>query len=109
MDPGVEQYFESTVSTKLDVDFMSLAEWFLGTCFVWSTDTDGHFSCHLSQEVYANEVVDVMGLSLVLVSPLMTPFPLGLLVDRIHEKQLFHIFVEVSQSKMANFVKQGVQ
>ena len=68
-DPEVKHYFESALKAKLSVEFMGNAEWFLGTKFNWSVDHSGLVNCQLSQEAYANEIVQRMGLQDAAVSP----------------------------------------
>ena len=66
-DASVEHYFE--LGAKINVDFMGDAEWFIGMKFDWSYLPDGHLECRLSQEAYANVIVESMGLSEASVSP----------------------------------------
>ena len=82
-DPTVEQYFKSALKAKLQVEFMGTADWFLGSKFKWSFESDGHVSCRLSQESYANEIVDLMGQMHATVSPCVTPYHSGLPVDAV--------------------------
>jgi hypothetical protein len=82
-DRDVEQYFETALSNKIKVDFMGEAEFFLGLKFDWIRGDDGHVDCRISQEAYANSVVEEMGLSNANTSPLMTPFRSGFPVDTI--------------------------
>ena len=60
---------------------MGDADYYLGTHFEWQRDPDGHVTCHLSQEGYANMFVDAMGLQDAVTSPKMTPYHSGLAID----------------------------
>lgn len=57
-DSEVERYFESALAQKITVDFMGNAEFFLGIKF----EPDS-VDCRLSQEAYANTIVDELSLS----------------------------------------------
>jgi len=87
-DSAVEKHFEQSLSTKIKVDFMGDAEFFLGIKFDWVFSDDGHLDCRLSQEAYSNVVVESMGLSDSSVSPKMTPFRSGYPIDMIPPKDM---------------------
>jgi len=82
-DSDVEQYFEETLASKVKVDFMGQVDYFLGILFDWKRHDDGSVSVHLSQEAYANQIVESMGLSDSVSSPTMTPYRSGLPIDCI--------------------------
>jgi len=79
----VEKYFEQALAQKITVDFMGEAEFFLGLKFDWFHSDDGHVDCRISQEAYANTIVNELGLSQANVNPLMTPFRSGFPIDTI--------------------------
>jgi hypothetical protein len=79
----VEQYFETALASKVKVEFMDHVDYFLGILFDWTCHDDGHVSVHLSQEAYANQIVDAMGMSDATTSPTMTPYRSGLPIDAI--------------------------
>jgi hypothetical protein len=83
LDDEVEQYFRSTLSQKVKVDFAGDAEWYIRIKFDWHKATNVSVSCSLSQEGYAATIVEEMGLSSAMKSPLMTPFHSGLPVGAI--------------------------
>jgi hypothetical protein len=87
-DSEVEKHFELSLSKKIKVDFMGDAEFFLGIKFDWVFAADGHLDCCLSQEAYANLIVESMGLSDASVSPKMTPFRSGYPIDTIPKKEM---------------------
>jgi hypothetical protein len=82
-DHEVEQYFETALASKVKVEFMGQVDYFLGILFDWTRHDDGHVSVHLSQEAYANQIVDAMGMSDATASPTMTPYRSGLPIDAI--------------------------
>jgi hypothetical protein len=62
-------------------------EYYLGICFNWRHESDGHISVHLSQEGYTNAFIDEMGLQNAVSSPKMTPYRSGLPIDSIPKQQ----------------------
>jgi hypothetical protein len=83
LDDEVEHYFETALSQKLKVEFLSDAKWYLGMKFDWHTSSDGSVTCRIYQEGYAATIVEEMGLSMANKCPQMTPFRSGLPVDTI--------------------------
>jgi Reverse transcriptase (RNA-dependent DNA polymerase) len=89
-DPIVEKQFEQELASRVKVDLMGEADYYLGTHFEWQRDSEGHVTCHLSQEGYANMFVEAMGLQNAVASPKMTPYRSGLPIDTLsqHESNL---------------------
>jgi hypothetical protein len=83
LDDDVEQYFQTALSQKLQVEFLGDAEWFLRMKFDWSSSSDGAVHCRISQEGYAATIAHEMGLSAANISPQMTPFRSGFPIDTI--------------------------
>jgi hypothetical protein len=83
LDDEVEQYFQTSLSQKIKVDFIGDAKWYIGIKFDWHKFLGGSLSCHLSQEGYTTTIVEEMGLSSAIKCPLMTPFRFGLPADDI--------------------------
>jgi len=79
----VEHYFEQALKQKINVDFMGDAEFFPGLKFDWFISPNGDVDCRISQEAYANSIVQELGLHQANTSPLMTPFRSGFPVDTI--------------------------
>ncbi|MGH7974214.1 MAG: hypothetical protein ACREBR_01715, partial [bacterium] len=79
----VERQFELVLSSKVKVDFMGDVEFFLGTQFQWSRDTDGNVKCHMSQNGYINMLIDKMDLREANTSPRATPYRSGLTIDSL--------------------------
>ena len=82
-DPEVEHRFERLLRSKLKIDFMGTVNWFLGTHFEWSSHQDGALSVHLSQEAYAQNIVETHRLSGINLNPLATPYRSGCPIDAI--------------------------
>ena len=62
---------------------MGDVDYYLGICFNWRRESDGHVSVHMSQEGYANAFIDEMGLQNAVSSPKMTPYRSGLPIDSL--------------------------
>ena len=62
---------------------MGQVNYFIGILFDWKQHQDGNVSIHLSQEAYANEIVNTMGLSDAVPSMTMTPYHSGLPINAI--------------------------
>ena len=56
---------------------MGTVNWFLGTQFEWSSHQDGALLCHLSQEAYAQNIVERYHLAKINFNPLATPYRSG--------------------------------
>ena len=82
-DTSVERRFESLLAAKIKVEFMGTVNWFLGTHFEWSSHQDGALSVHLSQEAYAQHIVEKHRLSGLNYNPRATPYRSGCPVDSI--------------------------
>ena len=87
-DPLVEQKFEQDLASRVNVDFMGEADYYLGTHFDWRRDSDGNVTCHLSQEGYAQMMVDAMGLQDATTSNKMTPYRSGLPIDTLQSSSM---------------------
>ena len=51
-DPAEEEKIKTTLESKLKVDFIGDADYFLGTALIWLHHDDDHVSIHLSQSVF---------------------------------------------------------
>ena len=80
-DPEIERRFERFLSAKLKVELIGTVNWFLGTHFKWSSHQDGSLSVHLSQEAYAQNVVETYRLTSINFNPLATPYRSGCPID----------------------------
>lgn len=82
-NPDIEKHFEQALTSKAKVDFMGQIDYFLGILFDWRWHKDGSISVHLSQEAYANQIVESLGLSDSVSSPTMMPYQSGPPIDTI--------------------------
>jgi hypothetical protein len=80
-DPEMERRFERLLGAKLKVEFMGTVNWFLGTHFEWSSHQDGSLSVHLSQEAYAQNIVETHRLASINFNPIATPYRSGCPID----------------------------
>jgi hypothetical protein len=105
-DPLMEKQFEADFSARVKVDFMGEADYYLGTHFDWQRDSDGHITCHLSQEGYAHMLVDAMGLQNAVSSPKMTPYRSGLPIDTLstHDSSLSDAQQETLRHKYRSYL-----
>jgi membrane protein required for beta-lactamase induction len=62
---------------------MGDVDYYLGICFDWQRESDGHISVHMSQEGYANAFINKMGLQNAVPSPKMTLYCSSLPIDSI--------------------------
>ena len=81
-DPEVERYFESAFAQKITVDYMGNAEFFLGIKFDWTVSSDS-VNCRLSQEAYANTIIDELGLTSANTNTHCSPYRAGFPIDTI--------------------------
>jgi hypothetical protein len=83
---AVEQKFESLMSTIGEVEFMGQATQFLGIEFTWKHHSDGNLSVSLTQQSFAETLIESLNLSTVSVSTFTTLYRSGLAIDSIpHE------------------------
>ena len=82
-DTSVERRFESLLAAKIKVEFMGTVNWFLDTHFEWSSHQDGALSVHLSQEAYAQHLVEKHRLAGLNYNPRATPYRSGCPIDSI--------------------------
>jgi len=82
----VERKFEDLLSQCVSADFMGQVSHFLGIEFNWVQHTDGHLSVSLTQESFAESLLDSLGLSGFNYSLFTSPYRSGLAIDSIpHE------------------------
>jgi hypothetical protein len=58
---SVERKFEESLSTIGSVDFMGQVSLFLGIEFSWIHHPDGNLTVHLTQQSFAETLIDSMG------------------------------------------------
>jgi hypothetical protein len=85
---AVEQKFEALLSTLGDVDFMGQVSHFLGIEFSWVHHDDGNVSVSLTQQSFAENLVDSVNLSPTSVSTFVTPYRSGISIDSLPASML---------------------
>ena len=81
-DPGVEQAFQEKLLSKTETDVIGKVSYFLGIRFQWR-QTQERLSVHLSQEAFADTLIETAGLALDSTTTKPSPFKSGLPVDSI--------------------------
>jgi hypothetical protein len=79
----VERYFESSLPTIGTVEFMGQVSHFLGIEFNWIHHTNGHVSVSLTQQSFAETLVESQNLTVTGTSTFITPYRSGLPIDAI--------------------------
>jgi hypothetical protein len=79
----VERYFESSLSTIDTVEFMGQVSHFLGIEFNWIHHTNGHVSVSLTQQSFAETLVESQNLIVTGTSTFITPYRSLLPIDAI--------------------------
>ncbi len=85
---AVEQKFESLLWTIGEVEFMGQVTQFLGIEFTWKHHTDGNPSVSLTQQSFAETLIESLNLSTASVSTFTTPYRLGLAIDSIQHETM---------------------
>jgi hypothetical protein len=67
----------------MSVDFMGQISLFLGTEFSWTHRSDGNLTVHLTQQSFAETLIDSMGLEGAGLSPFLSPYRSGLPIDSV--------------------------
>jgi hypothetical protein len=84
---AVEWKVESLLSTIGSVDFIGKVSLFLGIEFNWIHNPDGHLSVHLTQQSFAENLVESLGFDSLGFSSYTTPYRLSAPIDSaIHEQ-----------------------
>ena len=78
----VEAKFQRILSKMIDVEFMGVVEWFLGTQFTWRRDKS-ETACHMCQAGFSRNLVEQFGRADKMMSPDATPYRSGLPIDSI--------------------------
>eukprot|EP00558_Chaetoceros_sp_UNC1202_P009040 CAMPEP_0197232302 /NCGR_PEP_ID=MMETSP1429-20130617/152_1 /TAXON_ID=49237 /ORGANISM="Chaetoceros sp., Strain UNC1202" /LENGTH=1842 /DNA_ID=CAMNT_0042690279 /DNA_START=1 /DNA_END=5529 /DNA_ORIENTATION=- len=86
--PEVEKHFETEFGDKTSVDFMGPATHFLGIKIQHKKDQDGHVEIRLSQEAFAEQLIQSTGLDGPEVSSKPTPYRSGHPVDAVRHREM---------------------
>jgi len=82
-DPTVELHFQTQLSAITGVHFMGQVSHFLGIKFLWNRSPNGSLSVHMSQEAFADHLVDLAELTNSSNSTNITPYQCGKPVDSL--------------------------
>jgi hypothetical protein len=83
---AVERKFEEGLSGIGTVDFMGQVSLFLGIEFQWIKHEDGHLTVHLTQQSFAENLIESLGFDNLSPSMFLTPYRSGLPIDSVlHE------------------------
>ncbi len=86
----VERKFENLLSTIGDVEFLVLVTQFLGIEFTWKHHQDGNLSVSLTQQSFAETLIESLGFTSTSVSMFTTPYRSGFAIDPIpHQSMSF--------------------
>jgi hypothetical protein len=82
----VEQKFEELLGNLVSVDFMGQISHFLGIEFSWTHHPGGHITVNLTQQSFAETLIDSLGFGSLSLSTYISPYRSGLPIDSIpHE------------------------
>jgi hypothetical protein len=81
MSDTVERIVETLLSTIGNVDFMGQVTHFLGIEFTWVHHDDGHLTVNLTQQSFAEDLIEAFGFSSASLSTFLTPCRSGLPID----------------------------
>jgi len=84
----VEKAYEQHLSTIVNVDFMGLVTHFWGIEFSWCHHYDGYLSVSLTQQLFAENLVDSVNYSTASTLTFVTSCRSGFLIDSIPESTL---------------------
>lgn len=87
-DDQVEREFEKQLSSIGNIDFMGQVSHFLGIEFSWKHHDDGNLSVSLTQQSFAENLIDSVNYSTASVSSYVTPYRSGLPIDSVPSIQL---------------------
>ncbi len=80
---SVEKLFEEHLSTIGNVDFMGKVSHFLGIEFAWRHHSDGHLSVSLTQQSFAENLIDSVNYTSASTSTFVSPYRSGLPIDSV--------------------------
>jgi len=83
-DKQVEREFQQRLSSMTNVDFMGQVSHFLGLKFQWK-QSENRLRAHISQEAFADTIIEQAGLTHLSVTAHKTPYRSGYPVDSIKE------------------------
>jgi len=79
----VEHYFEESFSKLWQVDFMGQVSHFLGIEFTWKHHSDGNLSVTLTQQSFAETLIESLGIMIESTSTFTSPYHSGYPIDAV--------------------------
>jgi hypothetical protein len=70
------------------VEFMGQVSQFLGIEFTWKWHMNGHLNISLTQESFAETLIDLLGFDSASISTFTTPYRLGLPIDSVPHQNM---------------------
>jgi hypothetical protein len=80
-DDATEEWFETALGSRLNIDFMGDLSYYLGVHYDWQRTSDGRLTVHMSQEGYIHKLLDQYNM-IEGHWPVQTPYKSGLPIDR---------------------------
>jgi len=87
-DDAVERKFEKLLSDLVSADFMGQVSHFLGIEFHWVCHPDGHLTVTLTQESFAESLIESLGFDGTQPSHFVSPYRSGLCIDSIPHEEM---------------------
>jgi hypothetical protein len=87
-DDAVEARFEELLGNLVSVDFMGQVSHFLGIEFAWQHHPDGHISVSLTQQSFAENLIESLGFEHLNASTFASPYRSGIPIDSILSEDL---------------------
>jgi hypothetical protein len=84
----VERIFESMLSSIGSVEFMGKVSLFLGIEFNWIHHDDGNLTVHLTQQSFAENLVESFGFDSLGLSSYLTPYRSGCSIDSVPDESM---------------------
>jgi hypothetical protein len=85
---AVEKRFEQLLSDRVSVDFMGQVSYFLGIEFAWQHHLDGHITVSLTQQSFAETLIESLGFDTFNGSIFASPYRSGIPIDSIPTESL---------------------
>lgn len=85
---AVEKKFEELLGSVVQADFMGQVSYFLGIEFQWKHHTDGHVTAILTQESFADSLIESLGFEFASSSTFLTPYRSGLPIDSVQHDDM---------------------
>jgi hypothetical protein len=84
----VERKFETLLSSIGQVNFMGQVSHFLGIEFTWEHHDDNHLTVSLTQQSFAEDLIEALGFASASTSTFLTPYRSGLPIDSIKHEEM---------------------